>query len=91
MTVSAELNESRLSGYSGEADVAVPAAEHDHRVAGRDPVGAGAQPSPDAERVDDADPCAGVEQQLDPTLAGIGLARAGGADDRDTLVQRRDR
>jgi hypothetical protein len=64
-----------------------PAKHHD-RIAGSAAVGARAQSPPDAKRIDDRHPCADVEQPLDKTFRRIGLARAGGADDRDPVIER---
>ena len=71
--------------------VGMAAAEHDDRIAGVRAVGAGAQSPPHAERIDDRDPRAGLEQPLDKALCRIGLARTGGADNRDPVVERRRR
>ncbi len=71
-----------------EGHVGAAAAEDDNGIAGRSCVSPSAQASPDAERVDDADARAGVEQLLDPALRRVRLARPGGADDGDPLVER---
>jgi hypothetical protein len=63
-------------------------AEHDHRIAGI--AGrAGAQSPPHAKRINNRDPDSGIEQPLDKTLGRVGLARTGGANNRDAVIERR--
>jgi hypothetical protein len=73
--------------FGGDRDVGVAAAEHDDGITGRAAVGACAQSPPDAKRIDDRYARAAVEQSLDESLCGIGLARPGGADNRDAVVE----
>lgn len=76
------------AGIGRDRDVGVAAAEHDHGIAGGGAVGAGAQSPPHPERIDDRDVRAALEQPLDESLGGVGLAGAGGADDGDAIVER---
>jgi hypothetical protein len=66
----------------------MPSAEHHDRIAGGAAIGARTQPPPHAERIDDRHPRANVQQPLDKAFRSIGLARAGGADDRDAVIER---
>ena len=63
-------------------------AEDDDWVTGRHAVGARAQSPPHAEWIDNGDVRACLEQALDESFCRIGLARAGGADNRDPFIER---
>ena len=63
------------------------AKDHD-RIASFAAVGARPQPPPYAERIDDRHPRAAVEQPFDESLGRIGLALPGGADNRDSVIER---
>ncbi len=61
-----------------ERHVGVQPAEHDGgERRGRGAVRGLAQAPPHPERIDHADPCVPVQQALDQTLGGVGLAKHG--------------
>jgi len=64
------------------------AAEHDHGVTWRVAVGARTQPPPHAEGIHNCDPRGAIEQSLNKAFRCVGLARAGGADNRNPVVER---
>jgi hypothetical protein len=72
----------------GDRHVGVFAAKHDDRVTSRAAVGAGAQSPPHAEWIHDHHPCAATQQPFDESLRRVGLARPGGTDDCDPVVER---
>jgi hypothetical protein len=78
----------RGAHLGGDRHVGMPPAKHHDRIAGRAAVGARAQSPPHPERIHDRHPSSDIEQPLDKTLGRIGLAGAGGADDRDPVVER---
>ena len=78
----------RGAHLGGDRHVGMAAAKHDDRITGCAAVGARAQSPPHAERIDDRHPRAAVEQPFDKSLGRVGLARAGGADDRDPVIKR---
>jgi hypothetical protein len=71
----------------GDRHVGMAAAEDDDGITGCRAVGAGAQSPPDAEGINDRYARAAVDQALDESLGRIGLARTGGADDDDAVVE----
>ena len=75
-----------------EGHVGVPSAEHHHADAGGGyGVRVETQAPPDAERVDNAHSGSGRHQPFDHALGGVGFAGAGGADDRQALLQHGNR
>jgi hypothetical protein len=72
----------------GDRHVSVFAAKDDDKIAGFAAVGARAQPPPHAERIDDRHPRTAVEQPFHESLGRVGLARPGGADDRNPIIER---
>jgi hypothetical protein len=74
--------------FGGDRYVGMTSAEHHDRVAGGAAVGARAQSPPQAKWIDDRHACADVELRLDKAFRRVGLARAGGADDRDPVIER---
>lgn len=77
----------RGAHHSGNRHVGMTTVEHHDRIAGGAAVGARAQSPPHAERIDDRHTRADIEQPLDKTFGRIGLARAGGADDCDPVIE----
>jgi hypothetical protein len=73
--------------FGGDRHVGVATAKHHDRIAGGAAVGAGAQAPPHTERIHNCDTRAHLEQPFDKALGRIGLARAGSADDRDTVIK----
>jgi hypothetical protein len=78
----------RSADLGGDWHVGVFAAKHHDRITSRADVGARAQSPPHPERIDDRHPRAAVEQPFDESFGRIGLARPGGADDRDSVIER---
>jgi hypothetical protein len=66
----------------------MPAAEDDYGITGRAAVGAYSQSPPDSEGIHNRDPSAALKQSLDKAFSGVGLAGAGGADNRYPVVER---
>ena len=77
--------------FGGDRHIGVSAAKDDDRIAGCGAVGAGAQSPPHAERIDDRDARAAIEQSLDESLGGVGFAGARGADDGDPPIEGAER
>jgi hypothetical protein len=69
--------------FGRDRHIGMAAAEYHDRIAASAAVGARAQSPPHAEGIDDRYPRASIKQPLDKALRCVGLARAGGADDRD--------
>jgi hypothetical protein len=65
------------------------AAEHHDWDSHSSAIGAGAQTPPEAQRIDDRDAGAALQQQpLVKTLYRVRLARTSGADDRNPVIER---
>jgi hypothetical protein len=79
----------RRAHLAGDRHICMTPAEYHDRIASGTAVGAGAQSPLDAERVHDRHARAAIEQPLDKTFRGISLARAGGAHNRDAVIERR--
>jgi hypothetical protein len=77
----------RGAHIGGHRHVGMAPAKDDNGITGCGSVGAGAQAPPDAKGVDDGNMRTGIEQALDESLCRIGLARPGGAYNRDAVVE----
>jgi hypothetical protein len=73
--------------FGGDRHIGMTAAKHYNRIAGGAAVGACPQSPPHPKRIHDRDTRAHFEQPLDKALGCVGLARAGGADDRYALIK----
>ena len=80
----------RATHLRRDRHIGMIAAKHDDGITGRAAVGARAQSPPDTERIHNRHPRAAIKQLLDESLSRVSLARAGGADDRNTVVKRLD-